>query len=85
MPLPITDVFADLPDPRKETDNKLHLLVDILTLAVCAVIGGAEGSWVSVVAGVDVPGSRSRISDGRAWYLAIKARPSDVRKKAIAR
>jgi predicted transposase YbfD/YdcC len=47
MPLPITDVFADLPDPRRETDNKLHRLVDILTLAVCAVIGGAE-TWDAI-------------------------------------
>lgn len=44
MPLPITEVFADLPAPRRETLNKLHRLVDILTLAVCAVIGGAETS-----------------------------------------
>ena len=47
MPLPITDVFADLPDPRRETDNKRHLLTDILTLAVCAVIGGAE-TWDAI-------------------------------------
>jgi predicted transposase YbfD/YdcC len=47
MPLPITDVFADLPDPRRETDNKLHCLVDILTLAVCAVLGGAE-TWDAI-------------------------------------
>lgn len=43
-PLPLTAVFADLPDPRRETRNKLHLLSDILILATCAVIGGAE-SW----------------------------------------
>lgn len=43
-PLPLTAVFADLPDPRRETGNKLHLLSDILVLATCAVIGGAE-SW----------------------------------------
>src|SRR5688572_13199657 len=47
MPLPITRVFADLPDPRRETDNKRHLLVDILTIAVCAVIGGAE-TWDAI-------------------------------------
>lgn len=41
MPLPITDVFADLPDPRRETKNKHHLLTDILSIATCAVIGGA--------------------------------------------
>jgi hypothetical protein len=42
MPLPITEVFADLPDPRREAENERHLPVDILTLAACAVIGGAE-------------------------------------------
>ena len=25
--LPITAIFADLPDPRRETANKLHRLV----------------------------------------------------------
>jgi hypothetical protein len=47
MPRPITDVFADLPDPRRETENKLHRLTDILTLAVCAVISGAE-TWDAI-------------------------------------
>jgi len=42
--LPLTAVFADLPDPRRETENKLHLLSDVLVLATCAVIGGAE-TW----------------------------------------
>ena len=44
MPLPITAVFADLPDPRRETANKLHALTDILVLATCAVIGGCD-TW----------------------------------------
>jgi predicted transposase YbfD/YdcC len=47
MPLPISEVLAGLPDPRRETDNKLHPLVDVLTLAVCAVIGGAE-TWDTI-------------------------------------
>jgi len=42
--LPLAAVFADLPDPRRETENKLHTLTDVLALATCAVIGGAE-SW----------------------------------------
>jgi predicted transposase YbfD/YdcC len=46
-PLPIMDVFADVPDPRRETANKLHRLTDILTIATCAVIGGAE-SWQAI-------------------------------------
>jgi predicted transposase YbfD/YdcC len=47
MPLPLTTVFADLPDHRAETANKLHALTDILAIAVCAVIGGAEG-WEQI-------------------------------------
>src|SRR3954449_4359910 len=45
--LPITAIFADLPDPRRATRNKLHSLTDILTIATCAVIGGAE-SWEAI-------------------------------------
>jgi predicted transposase YbfD/YdcC len=45
--LPLTTVFDDLPDPRRETANKLHGLTDILTIATCAVIGGAE-SWEAI-------------------------------------
>lgn len=47
MPLPLTTVFADLPDPRVETANKLHKLTDILVVATCAVIAGADG-WDQV-------------------------------------
>ncbi len=46
-PLPLTDVFADLPDPRRDTRNKLHELTDILVIATCAVIGGAE-TWEAI-------------------------------------
>jgi predicted transposase YbfD/YdcC len=45
--LPLTDVFADLPDPRRDTCNKLHDLTDILVITTCAVIGGAE-SWEGI-------------------------------------
>ena len=45
--LPITAVFDQLPDPRRRTDNKLHRLTDILTIATCAVLGGAE-SWDAI-------------------------------------
>jgi predicted transposase YbfD/YdcC len=48
MSLPITIVFADVPDPRRDR-NKLHLLSDIMVIATCAVIGGAE-SWESIAA-----------------------------------
>lgn len=45
--LPLAAVFADLPDPRRETENKRHTLSDILVLATCAVIGGAE-TWDAI-------------------------------------
>jgi predicted transposase YbfD/YdcC len=47
MALPLVAVFADVPDPRRETENKLHALSDILVIATCAVIGGAD-SWESI-------------------------------------
>jgi predicted transposase YbfD/YdcC len=46
-PLPLTTVFDDLPDPRRDTRNKLHRLTDILVIATCAVIGGAE-TWEAI-------------------------------------
>ena len=46
MPMPLTDVFVDVPDPRRDL-NKQHALVDILVIATGAVIGGAEG-WDQV-------------------------------------
>src|SRR3954468_8941366 len=46
-PLPLTAVFDDLPDPRRETANKLHALTDVLAIATCAVIGGAE-TWEAI-------------------------------------
>ena len=45
--LPLTAVFADLPDPRRDTENKLHALTDVLVVATCAVIGGAE-TWDAI-------------------------------------
>src|SRR4051794_22719545 len=35
--LPLTSVFVALPDPRRDTANKLHALTDILSIATCAV------------------------------------------------
>ena len=39
--------FADLPDPRRETRNKLHKLDDILMIVLCAVLSGVE-DWVGM-------------------------------------
>lgn len=47
MAIPLLAVFAELPDPRRETKNKIHRLTDILVIATCAVISGAE-SWDSI-------------------------------------
>jgi predicted transposase YbfD/YdcC len=47
MPLSsFVDYFAALPDPRVER-TRLHGLLDILVIAVCAVICGAEG-WEDI-------------------------------------
>jgi predicted transposase YbfD/YdcC len=42
----ISDHFADLEDPRIDR-TKLHKLFDIITVAICAVICGAD-SWVEI-------------------------------------
>jgi predicted transposase YbfD/YdcC len=42
----ILRAFADMPDPRRH--NRRHKLMDILTIALIAVICGADG-WVGVV------------------------------------
>src|SRR5713226_1733336 len=42
----ITAHFATLPDPRVERTRR-HALLDLLTIALCAVICGAD-SWVEV-------------------------------------
>src|SRR6267142_4322692 len=42
----ITPFFADIPDSRSE-HGKRHLLSDIVAIAICAVVCGAEG-WVDV-------------------------------------
>jgi hypothetical protein len=42
----IIDHFSDLEDPRIER-NKLHKLIDILTIAICAVICNAD-TWEDI-------------------------------------
>ena len=38
----VTDHLADLDDPRRETANRRHEFGDILMIALCAAIGGAD-------------------------------------------
>ena len=40
------DVFATIPDPHIDR-TKAHSLIDIISIAICAVICGAD-SWVAV-------------------------------------
>lgn len=40
-------IFSQLKDPRVENDNKKHLLIDIVTIAVCAVICKCE-TWEEI-------------------------------------
>src|ERR1700722_6373988 len=42
----LMDYFVDLPDPRLDR-RKLHRLTDILCIAICAVICGAQ-HWTQV-------------------------------------
>jgi hypothetical protein len=42
----IADHFASLEDPRLER-TKQHKLIDIITIAICAVICGAD-TWVAI-------------------------------------
>ncbi len=42
----ITDHFIELEDPRIER-SKLHKLIDIITITICAVICGADG-WIEI-------------------------------------
>jgi hypothetical protein len=42
----ISEHFAELEDPRVDR-TKLHLLLDIIIIAICAVICGAD-DWVEI-------------------------------------
>jgi len=43
----IEEHFKSLPDPRRQTMNLRHKFIDILIIAICAIICGAD-SWVAV-------------------------------------
>ena len=42
----IADYFGEIEDPRVERSRQ-HKLIDIITIAICAVICGAEG-WTDI-------------------------------------
>src|SRR3954454_18769788 len=43
-PASILMYFHDLPDPRRETQNKKHRLIDILVIALCGTIAGCQSA-----------------------------------------
>ena len=43
----IEEHFKSLTDPRRKTANQRHKFVDILVIAICGIICGAD-SWVAV-------------------------------------
>ena len=43
----ILEAFEDLPDPRSEHPRKLHKLIDIVVIAVCAVIARSD-TWEEI-------------------------------------
>lgn len=55
--LTIFEHFKDLEDPRIERTKK-HLLLDIIALAICAVVSGADG-WEDIEAYVERDQGRS--------------------------
>jgi predicted transposase YbfD/YdcC len=58
--------FITIIDPRQ--DNKAHLLIDIIMVAICAVIAGCEG-WIEIAAfGVERQG----------WFETFLALPNGV-------
>jgi len=38
----IEEIFSSLEDPRRETENKRHKLLDILVISICACVCGAN-------------------------------------------
>jgi len=61
--------FADLPDPRRETQNKLHKLHDILMIVLCAVLSGVE-DWVGMADFAEEKEAWLR-SNSRSLYLDL--------------
>ena len=59
---------ADLPDPRRETRNKLHKLHDILLLVLCAVLSGVE-DWV---------GMEAFAEEKETWLRGFLERPNGI-------
>lgn len=65
---PLSDYFSEVPDPRGQSNATQHLLLDILTIALCAMLSGAESfvdmerfgrekkTWLRERLGLKLPG-----------------------------
>jgi predicted transposase YbfD/YdcC len=63
----ICEYFAELDDPRHEM-NRVHKLIDILTIAICAIVCGAD-DWVTV----------ALFGQAKAhWFARFLALPSGI-------
>lgn len=60
--------FADLPDPRRETKNKLHPLSDIVMIVLSAVLSGVE-DWV---------GMEDFAQEKEAWLRGFLTLPNGI-------
>ena len=65
--LPLTQHFAHLEDPRVER-TRLHLLLDVVVIALCAVIAGAE-SWDDIALFGETKA---------AWFASFLALPNGI-------
>jgi H+/Cl- antiporter ClcA len=43
----IEEHFSSLPDPRRTTANQRHKFIDVLVIAICGAICGADG-WTAI-------------------------------------
>lgn len=63
----VVTYFSDLPDPRSPLGRR-HLLTDVLTIAICGVICGAEG-WAEV---------EQFGGDKAAWFQSFLSLPHGI-------
>lgn len=80
----LVDHFLVLPDPRSHINKTRHKLVDILVMAICAIISGAD-DWVSIAnyARLFAQAVRSHwsIENSLHWVLDVGFREDDSRTR----
>jgi predicted transposase YbfD/YdcC len=63
---PLSQHFITITDPRK--DNRAHLLIDIIMVAICAVLAGCEG-WIEIA---DFGAAKE------SWFKTFLALPNGI-------